>query len=102
MKPRLRQLEYIVTVHQLSSFSLAADMLNVSQTSLSSQIVAVVTDLGVRLSKRRRRCMQTTAKGLERVPRAQRILSEVESRRHVSKRWGGGLPAASMCHGGGC
>ncbi|MGR3197518.1 MAG: hydrogen peroxide-inducible genes activator [Paracoccus sp. (in: a-proteobacteria)] len=83
MRPTLRQLEYIAAVHQLGSFSLAADMLRVSQPSLSSQIAAVEADFGVRLFKRGRGGTQATAKGLECVLRARRILSEVENLRHV-------------------
>lgn len=83
MRPTLRQLEYIVAVHQLGSFSLAADALHVSQPSLSSQIAAVEADLGVRLFRRGRGGTQTTAKGLECVHRARRILAEVENLRSV-------------------
>ncbi|PSK85901.1 LysR family transcriptional regulator [Limimaricola soesokkakensis] len=83
MRPTLRQLEYIVAVHQLGSFSLAADTLHVSQPSLSSQIAAVEADLGVRLFKRGRGGTQATAKGLECVHRARRILAEVENLRSV-------------------
>ncbi len=36
MRPTLRQMEYIVTVHQLGGFGLAAEKLNVSQPSLSA------------------------------------------------------------------
>ncbi len=50
MRPTLRQLEYIVAVHQLGGFGLAADLLHVSQPSLSNQIAAVEADLGVRLT----------------------------------------------------
>jgi LysR family hydrogen peroxide-inducible transcriptional activator len=81
MRPTLRQLEYIVAVHQLGSFSLAAEMLNVSQPSLSSQVAAVEADFGVRLFKRGRGGTQATAKGLECVQRARRILAEVEALR---------------------
>lgn len=83
MRPTLRQLEYIVAVHQLGNFSLAAEMLNVSQPSLSSQIAAVEADFGVRLFKRGRGGAQATAKGLECVHRARRILAEVETLRGV-------------------
>lgn len=83
MRPTFRQLEYIVTVHQLGGFGLAAETLHVSQPSLSSQIAAVEADLGVQLFKRGRNGAQTTAKGLEFVHRARRIISEVESLRSV-------------------
>ena len=81
MRLTLRQLEYIVTVQQLGSFSLAAERLNVSQPSLSTQIAAVEADFGVRLFTRGRGGAQATAKGLECVARARRILSEVETLR---------------------
>ncbi len=83
MRPTLRQLEYIVAVHQLCSFSLAADTLHVSQPSLSNQIAAVEADLSVKLFKRGRGGTQATAKGLEFVHRARRILAEVENLRSV-------------------
>lgn len=83
MRPSLRQLEYIVAVHQLGSFSLAADTLHVSQPSLSTQIAAVETDFGVTLFKRGRGGAQATAKGLEFVHRARRILAEVENLRSI-------------------
>ena len=77
MRPTLRQMEYIVTVHQLASFSLAAEKLSVSQPSLSNQIAAVEADLGARFFERSRAGVKTTARGLEFVTRARRILSEV-------------------------
>jgi LysR family transcriptional regulator, hydrogen peroxide-inducible genes activator len=83
MRPTLRQLEYIVAVHQLGGFGLAAETLHVSQPSLSNQIAAVETDLGVRLFTRGRGGARATAKGLEFVHRARRILAEVENLRSV-------------------
>ncbi|MGR3322928.1 MAG: LysR substrate-binding domain-containing protein [Pseudooceanicola sp.] len=81
MRPTLRQMEYVVAVHQLSSFGLAAEVLNVSQPSLSNQVAAVETELGVRLFERGRSGARATARGLEFVTRARRILSEVEALR---------------------
>ena len=81
MRPTLRQMEYIVAVHQLGSFGLAAEKLHVSQPSLSNQVAAVETDMGVRLFDRGRTGARTTARGLEFVTRARRILSEVEALR---------------------
>ncbi|EYD72081.1 Hydrogen peroxide-inducible activator [Limimaricola hongkongensis DSM 17492] len=76
-------MEYIVTVHQLGGFGLAAETLHVSQPSLSSQIAAVETDLGVRLFQRGRGGTRATAKGLEFVHRARRILAEVDTLRGI-------------------
>lgn len=81
MRPTLRQLEYVVAVHQLGGFGLAADTMHVSQPSLSNQIAAVEADLGVRLFIRGRGGARATAKGLEFVVRARRILAEVENLR---------------------
>ena len=81
MRPTLRQLEYIVAVQRLGRFGLAADALNVSQPSLSAQIGAVESELGVTLFKRDRGGVQITAKGEEFVRRATNILSEVEDLR---------------------
>lgn len=85
MRPTLRQLEYIVTVHHLGAFGLAAEFLNVSQPSLSNQIAAVESELGVKLFKRGRSGASATAKGIEFVQRARRILTEVENLRSVMR-----------------
>ena len=81
MRPTLRQMEYIVTVHQLGGFGLAAEKLNVSQPSLSNQVAAVEADLGVRLFERGRAGARATARGEDFVMRARRILSEFEALR---------------------
>ncbi|MQQ06851.1 LysR family transcriptional regulator [Epibacterium sp. SM1979] len=81
MRPTLRQLEYIVTVHRLGRFNLAAEVLNVSQPSLSAQIAAVENELDVRLFERNRGGVQLTAKGADFVDRAQKILREVQDLR---------------------
>lgn len=83
MRPTLRQLEYIVTVSRLGRFSLAAEVLNVSQPSLSTQIAAVEQELGVRIFERNRGGIQVTAKGEEFILRAQKILAEVKDLRHA-------------------
>ena len=81
MRPTLRQMDYIVTVQRLGSFSLAAGVLNVSQPSLSAQIAAVEADLGLRLFERGRGGVRVTARGEDFVRRAQRILSDVAALR---------------------
>lgn len=83
MRPTLRQLEYIVTVSRLGRFSLAAEVLNVSQPSLSTQIATVEQELGVRIFERNRGGIQVTAKGEEFILRAQKILAEVKDLRHA-------------------
>lgn len=83
MRPTLRQLEYIVTVSRLGRFSLAAEVLNVSQPSLSTQIATVEQELGVRIFERNRGGIQVTAKGEEFILRAQKIPAEVKDLRHA-------------------
>ncbi len=83
MRPTLRQLEYIVTVSRLGRFSLAAEVLNVSQPSLSAQIATVEQELGVRIFDRNRGGVQVTAKGEDFISRAQKILAEVKDLRHA-------------------
>ncbi|MCX8954254.1 LysR substrate-binding domain-containing protein [Ruegeria sp. NA] len=83
MRPTLRQLEYIVTVSRLGRFSLAAEVLNVSQPSLSAQIATVEQELGVRIFDRNRGGIQVTTKGEEFISRAQKILAEVKDLRHA-------------------
>ncbi|MGO4917761.1 hydrogen peroxide-inducible genes activator [Pseudogemmobacter sp. W21_MBD1_M6] len=81
MRPTLRQLEYIVTVHRLGRFGLASEVLNVSQPSLSAQIASVEQDLGIRIFERSRKGVQATGKGEDLIRRAQKILREVEDLR---------------------
>jgi LysR family hydrogen peroxide-inducible transcriptional activator len=83
MRPTLRQLDYIVTVHRLGRFGLAAELLNVSQPSLSAQIARVEEELGIRLFERSRGGVQITAQGEEFVQRAQKILSDVQDLRRA-------------------
>lgn len=89
MRPTLRQLEYIVAVARLGRFGLAAETLNISQPSLSSQIAAVEAELGIRLFQRGRAGVQTTVKGADFIRRAQRILRDVEDLRAAMA---GGIP----------
>lgn len=82
MRPTLRQMEYVVTIHRLGRFGLAAELLNVSQPSLSAQLAAIENELGVVLFERGRTGVRTTAKGEDFVKHAQKILSAVEDLRH--------------------
>ena len=82
MRPTLRQMEYVVTIHRLGRFGLAAELLNVSQPSLSAQLAAIENELGVVLFERGRTGVRTTARGEDFVKHAQKILSAVEDLRH--------------------
>ena len=81
MRPTLRQMEYVVKVHELGGFRLAAEALNVSQPSLSNQIAAIENDLGVRLFKRGPGRVNATANGSEFIKHARRILADAKALR---------------------
>lgn len=83
MRPTLRQLDYIVTVHRLGRFGLAAEALNISQPSLSAQIALVEDELGLRIFERGRAGVEATAKGMELIRRAERILCEMQDLRRA-------------------
>lgn len=82
MRPTLRQLEYIVTVQKLGRFSLAAEVLNVSQPSLSAQIAAVESEFNIRLFDRSRAGVHTTSQGQSFIEHAQKILNAVDELRN--------------------
>jgi LysR family hydrogen peroxide-inducible transcriptional activator len=74
----LRDLEYIIAVADLSSFSGAAEACNVSQPSLSAQVKKVEEELGVKLFERNKRNVKLSQFGHAFVPRARRILEEID------------------------
>ena len=59
----LRQLEYLVTVAQTGSFTVAASQLHVSQPTLSQQIKALELEVGTALIERLPRGIRLTAPG---------------------------------------
>ena len=89
MRPTLRQLEYIIAVAETERVGAAADLLNVSQPSLSAQLSDVETDLGVTLFMRGRSGARITPEGEEIVRRARLILRDHEDLRASVK--GGGI-----------
>lgn len=75
----LHQLQYFVAVAEVGSFSRAAQRCNVSQPSLSQQIIKLEHELGQRLFERLGRSVLLTAAGQALLPQAQRILGEVQA-----------------------
>lgn len=89
MRPTLRQLEYVVAIADTGRVGMAAEILNVSQPSLSAQLSEVEADLGVRLFLRGRSGAKVTSEGEDIVRRARLILRDHEDlRASVS---GGGI-----------
>ena len=78
----MHQLRYVVAVARARNFSRAAEQCHVSQPSLSQQIQKLEEELGERLFDRMKREVKLTAHGEAFVPRALKILEEVE----VAKR----------------
>ena len=73
----LVQLEYLVAVHSLKHFGLAADRCHITQPSLSVQVQKLEQELGVQIFVRSNP-VTTTETGLRIVEQAQRILAEAD------------------------
>ena len=71
------QLEYLVAVHSLKHFGLAADRCHITQPSLSVQVQKLEQELGVQIFVRSNP-VTTTETGLRIVEQAQRILAEAD------------------------
>lgn len=76
--PTIKQLQYLVALHEAGHFGRAADTSFVSQSTLSAGIRELESLLGVTLVERSRRVVRFTALGEEVVEKAGRILREAE------------------------
>src|SRR4029077_1621741 len=74
----MHQLRYVVAVARAGNFSRAAEQCHVSQPSLSQQIQKLEEELGERLFDRTKREARLTPHGGSFLPRALRILEEVD------------------------
>ncbi|MEN9939045.1 MAG: hypothetical protein RLZZ387_5624 [Chloroflexota bacterium] len=77
----LHQLRYFVAVAETGGFVRAAQRCNVAQPSLSQQIIKLEQELGQPLFERVGRSVRLTAAGEALLPRARRILLEVQDAR---------------------
>src|SRR6202012_4781040 len=77
----MHQLRYVIAVARTGNFSRAAQQCHVAQPSLSQQIQKLEAELGERLFIRKRRDARLTPHGEAFLPRAVRILGEVEAAR---------------------
>ncbi|MCC5847371.1 MAG: LysR family transcriptional regulator [Verrucomicrobia bacterium] len=75
----LHQLRYFVAVAETGSFSRGAERCGITQPSLSQQILKLEDELKQKLFDRLGRSVQMTPSGRILLPRAQRILAEVNS-----------------------
>jgi len=77
----MHQLRYVVAVSRAGNFSRAAEQCHVSQPSLSQQILKLEEELGERLFDRMKREARLTPHGEAFLPRAIKILEEVDAAR---------------------
>jgi LysR family hydrogen peroxide-inducible transcriptional activator len=76
--PTLRQLQYLVALHEHGHFGRAADACSVSQSTLSAGLRDLETALEVTLVERTRRTTRFTPLGEQIVAKAHRVLREAE------------------------
>ena len=76
--PTLKQLQYLVALHEHGHFGRAAEASFVSQSTLSAGIRELESLLGVTLVERSRRVVRFTALGNQVVQKAHRVLRETE------------------------
>ena len=89
--PTLRQLRYFVALAQCGQYRRAAEQLGLSQPSLSQQIAALETVLGLRLVERGRRGVVLTPAGREALSHAQTVLDDVARLTSLSSAMAKGL-----------
>jgi len=84
-------MQYFLAVAEALHFRHAAEMLNLSQPSLSQQIHQMEQELGVRLFDRTNRKVQLTQAGQALLPRVRRILQSMDEAVFEAKRVDQGL-----------
>jgi len=87
----LRQLEYFTAVARHGHFTRASEELNVAQPAVSQQIKRLEAELGLELLRRSTRRVELTEAGRTLLPRANRVLAEVEAARQELSEFGGML-----------
>jgi LysR family transcriptional regulator, hydrogen peroxide-inducible genes activator len=83
--PSLRQLRYLVALHELGHFGRAAAATFVNQSTLSAGIADLERQLGVILVERTRRSVRFTAVGEELVERARRLVRGAEDLTEIAR-----------------
>ncbi|MEU5049114.1 LysR family transcriptional regulator [Streptomyces sp. NPDC021096] len=85
----LRQFEYLVTVVDTGSFTRAAELLHVSQPTLSNQVRALERIAGGPLLERLPRSVRLTPMGRAMLPHARAALADAQRARGAARRAGG-------------
>jgi LysR family hydrogen peroxide-inducible transcriptional activator len=76
--PTLKQLQYLVTLHDTGHFGKAAESCFVSQSTLSASLRELESLIGVTLVERTRRIVRFTPLGIRIADKARRVLREAE------------------------
>lgn len=84
--PTLQQLRYLALLDETLHFRRAAERAHVTQPTLSAQLSALETKLGLTLVERSRARVIMTPEGHEIAARARRILREVDEIRDLAQR----------------
>ena len=82
----IRDLEYLVAVHDVSNFSRAAKLCNVSQPTLSGQLKKLEGDLGASLIERSTRRVLFTPMGEQIVEHARGVLNVIDQIQSIAKQ----------------
>ena len=86
--PTLKQLQYLVALHEQGHFGRAAEQCFVTQSTLSAGIRELENLLGVTLVERTRRVVRFTRLGEKIADRARRVLHEAEEMADVARAQG--------------
>ncbi|QKV97520.1 LysR family transcriptional regulator [Streptomyces sp. NA02950] len=81
----LRQMEYLVTVVEEDSFTAAAELLGVSQPTLSHQVKALEAEVGGPLLERLSRGVRLTPMGRAYLPHAERAVRSARQARRAAR-----------------
>ncbi len=77
-QPSIRQLEYFISIAMSSNFRKAAQKLNISQPTLTSQVASLEESLGVQLFERSRAGTLLSPAGRELLPLAKQLLEQYQ------------------------
>lgn len=77
--PTIKQLQYLVALHEHQHFSHAADACHVTQSTLSAGLRELEAILGARLVERTRRCVVFTPIGAATVASAREVLDKAQA-----------------------
>ncbi|MAX00739.1 MAG: LysR family transcriptional regulator [Sphingomonas sp.] len=86
--PTIKQLQYLVALHEAGHFGRAADSCYVTQSTLSAGIRELETLIGVTLVERTRRVVRFTPLGERIVEKARRVLRETEDLGDIARAAG--------------